>query len=139
LRAGRVVALGAPGELYRRPTSRFVAEFLGETNFIPATAAGASLSTPIGALRSSHPPPAPEIVISIRPEALKIGDGAGANSVRGRVLESPYLGELAQYLVELPGPTRLRAATLNPGAPVPPGTEVCLQVDPDDVVLLPAG
>ena len=35
LRAGRLEAIGTPGDLYRRPPSRFVAEFLGEINMLP--------------------------------------------------------------------------------------------------------
>jgi iron(III) transport system ATP-binding protein len=59
MRDGRIVQQGSPRELYERPATRFLAEFLGETNFIPATiersADGASvLSTPLGTLASAH-------------------------------------------------------------------------------------
>jgi len=140
LRAGRVEAVGTPGDLYRRPPSTFVAEFLGETNFIPATrGAGSSLGTPAGTLASTHAAPkAEKLVVSIRPEAFRVGMSQGANALRGRVVESTYLGELAQYVVELPGPTRVKAATINPGAPLLPGADIGLSVDPGDVVVLAA-
>jgi spermidine/putrescine transport system ATP-binding protein len=77
-------------------------------------------------------------VASIRPEAFRIAPAFAPekNLLPGRIVESTYLGELAQYLVELPGPTRVKAASLNPGAPIAPGTEVTLTVSPEDVVLL---
>jgi iron(III) transport system ATP-binding protein len=143
LKEGRVAAVGTPGGLYRRPPSAFVAEFLGETNFIQATSMGGSgLSTPAGSLRTNGAPGAAAgtgVVVSIRPEAFRLGIGReGSSTLRGRILESTYLGELAQYVVELPGPTKVKAAAINPGAPLSPGSEIALSVEPDDVVVLPA-
>ena len=74
LRDGKRIQVGPPRELYERPASRFVAEFLGETNFLPATivesngttmtlktAAGTLTSTAAGAELSDPPPdPPPE-------------------------------------------------------------------------------
>ena len=56
---------------------------------------------------------------------------------RSRVVESTYLGELAQYVVELAGGARVKAATINPGAPLPAGAPITLTVAPEDVVVLP--
>jgi len=84
--AGRVVQLGAPADLYRRPRSRFVAEFLGETNFLEAEVLGvegglARLRTPAGDLAafiaddgagSDRPAPAARVTLSIRPEAIRL-------------------------------------------------------------------
>ena len=148
LRAGRVEAVGTPGDLYRRPPSRFVAEFLGETNFLPGAAVepGASqrramftLSTPAGPITSAHiPPMAPKLVASIRPEALRLAPPIAPekNLLPGTIVESTYLGELAQYVVELQGRLRVKAATLNPGAPLAAGAQVSLTVSPEDVVIL---
>ncbi|HRQ72809.1 MAG TPA: ABC transporter ATP-binding protein, partial [Phycisphaerales bacterium] len=86
--AGRVVQLGAPADLYRRPRSRFVAEFLGETNFLEAEVLGvegglARLRTPAGELAAfiaddgpqaanDRPAPASHVTLSIRPEAIRL-------------------------------------------------------------------
>ena len=78
---GTVAQLGTPRNLYDRPSSRFVAEFLGETNFIPAQVLSAdngraTLRTPAGDLaartRPDAPTPARELTLSIRPEAIKV-------------------------------------------------------------------
>jgi iron(III) transport system ATP-binding protein len=149
--AGSVVQMGSPGELYRRPASAFVAEFLGETNFIRARAVGAELETAAGRLQSAHRAPgaeggAGEVLVSLRPEALRLATGEGPNRLHGRLVESTYLGELAQYVVELKtqgasgaGP-RVKVAVLNPAdAGLAAGSEVTLAVDPADVVVVPVG
>jgi iron(III) transport system ATP-binding protein len=145
--AGKVVQVGPPAELYRRPASAFVAEFLGETNFLPATLTGprtgrGSVQTPAGVLESSQFSPelgasAQSAVCSIRPEAFRVDAPDGTNTLFARVLDSTYLGETAQLLVELPGNTRVRVATLNPGLGAVKGRQLTLSVHPDDVVVLP--
>ncbi len=161
---GRIEQLGPPGEIYRRPRSRFVADFLGETNFLPCTVLGPATSpgsvrvrTPAGDLEADTPaastPAAPASALCmVRPESWRLS-AAGAPSpasnghgLEGRVVEFTYLGELAQLAIELkPAPAAasaqpitVRAATLNPGAATRVGETVRLDVAPTDVVLLPA-
>ena len=156
LSQGRIVQTGAPEDLYRRPQSRFVAEFLGETNLIPArigirTPEGLQVETPAGRLQttSGYANPAQDILCSIRPEALRLAPAApdgpapqrasAPNSLRGRILDTTYLGELAQYTVELPGEIQVKAADLNPlAARSRAGEPVTLTVAPEDIVVLPA-
>jgi len=144
---GRLIQLGPPTYLYRRPASRFVAEFLGETNLIQSTGAQRNgdrltrLSTPAGPLLSSHAAPGAAPLISIRPEALRILSVASPpppNSLSGIVVERTYLGETAQHLVELPGAVHLKVALINPAAFTQQGQSLTLTVSPDDVVLLPS-
>ncbi len=158
---GKVEQLGGPAELYRRPGSKFVAEFLGETNFLPGRVLGREgertiVQTPFGRLASTAPAPggSAEVAVSIRPEALRVvGDGTprggleSGNALAGSVLETTYLGELAQHVVELKPlgdgakPQRLKVALLNP-APADhaagPARPILLRVAPEDVVLVPA-
>ncbi len=156
---GRLVQLGPPRDLYRRPATRFVAEFLGETNFIPCSlversADRTTVHTPLGPLISTAPPPPPlaavtpahaaPLICSIRPEALHIADyrTAPVNAIKARIVSSTYLGELAHHEVEAKPeadgkPLRLQVAQLNPSAAPPdPARDVTFVVDPDDVVLL---
>jgi iron(III) transport system ATP-binding protein len=145
---GRIVQMGPPAELYRRPRTRFVAEFLGETNFVPGKLAGQEngkmvVQTALGRLvcGSVSPDVAPgaeQVVCSIRPEALRVDSPDGTNAVQGRVAESVYLGETAQLEVEAPGNVRLRVAALNPGTASRAGERVTIAAAPEDVVVLPA-
>ncbi|HYC99734.1 MAG TPA: ABC transporter ATP-binding protein, partial [Phycisphaerales bacterium] len=159
MRAGRIVQMGTPHELYHKPGSRFVAEFLGETNFIEGTlmdagAGGSRVRTGAGELRSAHAPPAgvgpgSPLALSLRPEALRLtweggaGGGGSGNTMSGRVVESTYLGEIAQHTVELgeggAGAARVKVAQLNPGPTLAAGgSAATVTVAPSDVVLLPA-
>jgi iron(III) transport system ATP-binding protein len=147
---GRVVQVGGPSELYRRPASAFVAEFLGETNFLPAkvvqrdggrtvveTGAGRLESTQISASLAGD---ASDVVLSVRPEAFRVqavGGPMGVNALQGRVGTSVYLGETAQLGVDLAGGVRVRVSQLNPGAGERTGQAIALTVSPDDVVVLP--
>lgn len=134
---GRVVQLGTPRELYRRPGSRFVAEFLGETNFIeaevataPGSAAGAGstghadrelvLRCPAGTLRAlvngspASLEPGTPVTCSIRPEAFRLANGEASEVLRATRRETMYLGEIAQHLLDLDGGPSVKVAELNP-------------------------
>ncbi len=144
---GRVVQVGTPADVYRRPASRFVAEFLGETNFIEgrvesagagsvrvATAAG-----PITAATGRSHAPGERVIVSIRPESVRLGDQAATNALDAEIAETVYLGELAQHTLRLSGGVTLRASELNPAGPDPGrlGSRVAVSVAPQDVVVLP--
>jgi iron(III) transport system ATP-binding protein len=155
LKGGKVVQAGAPRAMYRRPNCQFVADFLGDTNFLPAIlvesrAGDATYKTAAGNLRSTVAPfpKAAELSLSLRPEALRLVRGAGAaageNLLAGTVRSSIYLGDIAQHEVELDGlagasgASLVRVAELNPKNPPAAGERVQLSIDPDDVVPLDA-
>jgi iron(III) transport system ATP-binding protein len=101
---GRVSQIGTPLDLYRTPGNRFVAEFIGEANFLPARLESvqdgqATLVLGSQRLRVSSPMlPAGPITVLARPEAIRIriqGDGLG-----GTIQKVSYLGSSADYTVE---------------------------------------
>ncbi len=116
---GRVEQQGLPHEVYETPASRFVASFIGVTNFVPATVASADEAAEIEALgttlRVPRPPDLPDDVRSatlvIRPEHLHVGPAkegadppardADVASFRGEVVLSSYLGAAASYRVRV--------------------------------------
>jgi iron(III) transport system ATP-binding protein len=143
---GRLVQLGSPQELYRRPASRFVAEFLGETNLIGGRVSGpAVIETAAGRVVTSRAdmPENSDVLCSVRPEAMRILEPGRHNGhetlLPGRVIEATYLGELAQYVVELAGGVKAKVASLNPGQDPGAriGQSVTVGVAADDVVVLP--
>jgi iron(III) transport system ATP-binding protein len=143
---GKLLQVGAPADVYRRPRSRAVAAFVGETNLLPGRVAAASPSevrveSPVGALVAARdeafaPAAGAEVWISIRPEGLRIVDAAdGApNTLRGRRERLTYLGELAEHRLRV-GDTPLSVFELN--ARAEPRDELVVRVEPADVVLLP--
>jgi iron(III) transport system ATP-binding protein len=125
LRDGQIVQGGSPRELYRSPRTRFVAEFLGETNLIEAkhidesgshstysvdagTFAGPKLPTGEAQAKSEHN------LLSVRPEAIRLRESSQENTLAGTLIETTYLGETAQHLVEVKGCPPIKIAEMNP-------------------------
>ena len=148
LRDGRIEQVGGPREMYERPGSRFVAEFLGETNFLRATLAGPPMHgarpvrTEAGMLETSTAgdrPQGTELTASVRPEALRLRPAAevpaASPALRGVVAETTYLGEMAQHRVDCTG-TAVKVFELNPRRLSRRGEPVALTVDPEQVVML---
>jgi iron(III) transport system ATP-binding protein len=147
LKSGRVIQTGAPRAMYRRPNSRFVADFLGDTNFLPAIlvrsdASEALYKTAAGDLASTVAPfpKATELSLSLRPEALRMIAPNAAherNTLAGVVTSSVYLGGHAQHEVRLANTdATVRVSELNPKNPPAIGDRVVLAIDTDDVVPL---
>ena len=145
LRDGKVVQLGSPRELYRSPKSRFVAEFLGETNLIKAERASPT-TLRVGAgsfeatrLREKDQSDTKQTLVSIRPEATALTPVGEPGSLQGALLETTYLGETAQHLVELDGCPPIKIAEMNPFGSSSrvhpePGDLVGVRFDPGEVV-----
>jgi len=149
LNNGRVCQVGTPDAIYRRPVTRFVADFVGETNFLEAEVVevnGGRLVAVAGGLRFESAAgadgfqPGDRVTLSIRPEAWRFaGESAtgAANSLPGRIEEALYLGEMAQYRVATPDAgASLKVYEMNPRAVAASGPCV-LSVAAEDVVVLP--
>jgi putative spermidine/putrescine transport system ATP-binding protein len=103
VRDGRIVQIGRPADLYERPATRFVAGFLGESNFIKGRVSGAAeggFSYSVGGetfrqKAAAAPAPGGDVVLAMRPEKIAIAtDAAGTatNRVQGRVTSWNYFG-----------------------------------------------
>jgi len=149
LDAGRILQVGTPREVYRRPNCRTVAGFVGETDFLGGKLLGAAgekatVETAAGRFDGvlgdpgTKPAVGAEVTVSIRPEAWELRrDGAATNSVRGRIGESVYLGDVAQHEFVTAGGVTLKIHERNPReADGAPRGELCASVDPADVVVL---
>jgi iron(III) transport system ATP-binding protein len=134
MREGRIVQIGTPKEIYHRPNSEFVANFVGRSNLLRGVLAQsasrdqtASVRTPSGDIACSFLeslPAGANVAVLVRPENIAISGNANCeNRLAGRVLRETYLGETVEYLVSTAGAEILvRAAS---GGPVP-GDEVSL-------------
>ncbi|HEY6961446.1 MAG TPA: ABC transporter ATP-binding protein [Gaiellaceae bacterium] len=130
---GRIEQMGPPADLYERPRTAFVASFLGVSNLLPGTVAGAdSVRLDGGQVLQVDPQRidghAGRVAVGIRPEKLHIG-GADANRISGKVVESAYIGASTQYVVGTP----VGEVTVSvPGAGShAPGDELELSFAPD--------
>ncbi|MBI5687547.1 MAG: ABC transporter ATP-binding protein [Verrucomicrobia bacterium] len=146
MNAGRLVQVGTPHEIYRTPNSRFVADFIGEMNFIEGKVERAAngevaVATAYGTLMSRGEgfQAGQTVTCGIRPEALTpTRSGAAANLVHATVQRATYLGEIEHYTLTLPDGQPLRALETNPETVRRPGEELTLAVRPEDVILLKA-
>ena len=116
---GRIEQCGGPTELYDEPSSRFVATFIGESNFIDGMidrvdGAAACVTAPgIGTLRAparSDLAAGASVALTVRPEkiiASENGTAPDMNAVTGTVEDVVFVGEMRRYVVLLPGGQRL--------------------------------
>ncbi len=145
---GRIRQVGPPAEIYRRPRSRFVADFLGDTNFIEGRvlrigADEALVQTAMGEFRGiladpeSPPAEGATVTVSVRPECLRLDTyPADENCFHGQIGEAVYFGDSAHYAFETETGARLQLAELNPRHAGPRAGELYVWVAPEDVVIL---
>jgi len=87
---GKLQMYDRPQAFYDRPASRRVAEFFGATNFIRGRAKNGAIETPLGRLRLAGTSSPGDVTLTIRPEAVHLGDGE--NSFPARITHVAYLG-----------------------------------------------
>jgi spermidine/putrescine ABC transporter ATP-binding subunit len=110
---GKVAQVGSPEDLYDRPDNRFVAGFIGESNFLPAVVRGLEddvviaecEGTLIRALCPGRPASGAKVTLTTRPERLRFADGtrAGTEASQNRmsvtVTEAVFAGERCRYML----------------------------------------
>jgi spermidine/putrescine ABC transporter ATP-binding subunit len=147
---GRIEQIGTPGEIYERPATVFVAEFIGSSNLIAAriverTNAGAIVETHGGhrfhCAGDGDGDDRDEVSVMIRPERIVVqalGTGPGPNAFPARIVEVTYLGEDLHLSLDIGGGPTLRAALKNTGAAraFAVAQPVEIVVDPADLRLL---
>ena len=105
---GRILQLGTPGEIYDKPQSRFVAEFLGASNIFEGETSPDGSSLLIGGRKGSvtiplatRYPSSQPLTLSIRPERIvPVSDGNGL--LNGRVVGAVFRGNYAAYQIDVP-------------------------------------
>ncbi|MBV9657851.1 MAG: ABC transporter ATP-binding protein [Verrucomicrobia bacterium] len=163
LDTGRLAQIGTPREVYRRPRTRYVADFIGEANFLageilaPGDGENVPVRTALGDFAGAKtelgwsPAAGEKATLCIRPESWKLretapaGDAAAPeNVIRGTIGRSLYLGEIAEYDFEpraaagAASPKPLKIFELNPRflQAAADATEITAWVAPEDVVVL---
>lgn len=106
MNGGRIEQLGDPAELYERPRTAFVANFLGVSNLLAGTIAGPDAvrldeGTVLHVVPSALDGHTGPVSVGIRPEKLRV-DGDGTNVVTGEIVERAYVGVSTQYVVNTP-------------------------------------
>jgi putative spermidine/putrescine transport system ATP-binding protein len=146
---GKVEQLDAPAGLYERPASRFVAEFIGESNLVDAVVESAATDNIVDlrsgphrlrALAPSRLPPGAQVAISIRPERIILNPpGTVFNRLTGRVVSVSYGGDHSLVKIDIGNGLILTAKRAAEDGVAPSiGGDVAIGWEPERGIALPA-
>jgi putative spermidine/putrescine transport system ATP-binding protein len=141
---GVIAQLGTARELYERPATRFVAEFIGESNVIEGMLETSTLFVSTSGLRVAvagreGAAAGARAILVIRPEKLALSrQGPGEHTISGRVSERVYVGDFMRYRVDVGNDLVLTVKTQNNRSAVvaEEGEGIELFVDPADARIL---
>jgi spermidine/putrescine transport system ATP-binding protein len=146
---GRVLQVGAPAEIYDRPASRFVADFIGETNLIEAVCAARGEGGAVFRLKSGEElavptadgvMPGEKVVLAVRPERVELAEPGGPG-LTATIEAVVYLGTDTVYHARLRDGTPIQARVQNRRgavAPLAPGDSLGIRLAPDAVRMVAA-
>jgi iron(III) transport system ATP-binding protein len=146
---GRIVQIGTPREIYEKPKSLFVAQFVGTSNLLHGTVSSvtgdlAEIETAEGKISSRSwrdLSKGDRVILMVRPEDItlvSVADAPGnANGWAGTVLAGAYIGEAVDYVVDVRG--KEISCRVDPIEHGRVGTACFLRVDPTRVHVLPGG
>ena len=127
MKDGTIMQTGTPLEIYRKPNSMFTASFIGEVNVVESKVAQAFLPVRTGKNACAT-------LLCVRPEAIRLDDPPqGAHVFDGVLLDTVYLGEIAQHLFDVNG-TTVKVFELNPKRMIQRGATARLWVAREDVI-----
>jgi spermidine/putrescine transport system ATP-binding protein len=134
---GKVLQIGTPVEIYERPNCRFVADFIGETNFLEGNVVSCNGDLVVISVTKLG-------VISVRPEKIQISQAPlrELNAFRAKVVETAYIGSDTRVILNGDGNVRLniweqnKTSTLDPNSYYHPGQEVWVNLPPENTLAL---
>jgi putative spermidine/putrescine transport system ATP-binding protein len=138
MRDGRLEQLAPPTDVYSRPATPFVAEFVGLTNRLAGTVSGGTV-----AVRGRDLPlvdlstPAGPVTALVRPEAVTLASDSSGESgpLVGTVIATTFLGATSRVTVDLGDTTILAQLSTSDATALPAGSRVALTIRPDPVLV----
>jgi len=147
---GRLEQLGSPTDIYNRPRTRFVADFIGKINFLNGTVSAVSgstamIDTPGGRVQAPLDGAAPRsgaVTLAVRPENLSLARPGtaldGFNAVKGRIEEQVFAGSLFNTRIRVDDATRILVETKADELVARVGDEILVAWKPEKGILLGA-
>jgi iron(III) transport system ATP-binding protein len=145
---GHIQQVGTPREIYERPRSQFVADFVGTTNFLDGTVLGRGAETGHFRVRTEFGEVEvlsddallgnDRVVLSVRPEDVELAETRpeGRNVWEARVDQKVFLGEFLDFQVKLGD--RILLARSHPSLRTPVGDPIYVKLHPEKCVALKA-
>ncbi len=133
MRDGHIEQLGTPTDIYSRPATSFVAEFVGLTNRLTGTVTSGSVNVRGCVLPLADPTtPDGQATVLVRPEAVTV---APSGSITGTVIAVTFLGASSRITVDLGDTTVLAQLPTSEATALPAGSAVALTIRPDPVLV----
>jgi putative spermidine/putrescine transport system ATP-binding protein len=138
MRAGRLEQLAPPTDVYTRPATSFVAEFVGLSNRLAGTVSGTTVTVrgrDLPLVDTATPPGA--VIALIRPEAVTLVADSSAESgpLTGTVIASTFLGATSRVTVDVGDATIMAQLPTSVAAELSAGSRVTLTIRPDPVLV----
>jgi spermidine/putrescine transport system ATP-binding protein len=150
---GKVQQMGTPVEIYERPANRFVADFIGESNFLEGRIKSMSANETCvyipewdeeiyGIPVSEGLVNGEEVIVSIRPEKIHITEKPyNIDTLTGQVVNTVYIGTDTHVYIDVKGKTlkvfeQNRISRLDPGSYYTVGQQVTFVMLPENVLVL---
>jgi spermidine/putrescine transport system ATP-binding protein len=150
---GKVKQIGTPIEIYERPSNRFVADFIGESNFLDGTVKSnekdralvfvPALNMELTGLNTGNVSVGEKAVLSIRPEKIRLADKKvmNTNCIEGTVTNTTYIGSDTHVYLDVHGtPFKVleqnKISSLDPQAYYTRGQKVWLSLFPENTLVL---
>ncbi|MDX6395054.1 MAG: putative spermidine/putrescine transport system ATP-binding protein [Streptosporangiaceae bacterium] len=138
MRDGKLEQLAEPTEVYSRPATPFVAEFVGLTNRLAGTVSGGTVT-----VRGRELPlvdtstPAGQVIALVRPEAVTLASDSSGESgpLTGTVIASTFLGATSRVTVDLGDTTIMAQLSTSDATALSAGSRVALSIRPDPVLV----
>jgi putative spermidine/putrescine transport system ATP-binding protein len=138
MQAGRIEQLAPPTDVYSRPATAFVAEFVGLSNRLAGTVSGSTVTVRGRDLPLVDPSTPPgQVTALVRPEAVTLAtDSSGETGpLTGTVIATTFLGATSRVTVDLGDVTIMAQLTTADASGLPAGSRVTLTIRPDPVLV----
>jgi ABC-type Fe3+/spermidine/putrescine transport system ATPase subunit len=147
MKAGRIMEVNDPVQLWRRPQNLFTVNFVGEANFMEGRVADAE-STGRTVVQLADGPPltvsenrydiGEKLVVAVRPQFVRLDDAERENQLGGRIVDVIYTGSLWYLIVELENGVRVTVKNpVETRRSYAVDDAVTLSIAPDDLLLYP--
>ncbi len=151
MHSGSLIQTSTPKGLYHRPATPFIANFIGETNFMTGVYKGVAdnkrhivMSEKFGELQCGHCEPnikeGDPVTVSLRPEALKLhfdgNDKKYANTFESVLSDIIYLGESEQFMMDHEGVSLKSNVFHSPEHSYKEGDTILCSAKPSDMIIL---
>ena len=145
--AATIVQVAPPSEIYHEPKNKYVAEFVGNTNTMPARVVrtGARVELQVcdelcftaDRAAGDVPAGADSVHVMIRPEYVEVAAGDAAGGIPARISEVEFIGQVTAVTVDVGG-TSLRAITLSrPDVKLVAGAPCTVRIADENIVVMP--